>query len=83
MPRLELFGSMSCPYTREMREWLELRGTDFVEFDVESDPLAFDRMRSLLSPPYLVPLLVDDGKVLQKGWQGHGCVVDFKVSTSG
>lgn len=82
MVKLELFGTRRCPYTRDMREWLELRGTDFVEFDVESDPLAFDRMRSLSRPPYTVPLLVQDGRVMQNGWQGRGCVVDFKVGAS-
>ena len=82
MPKLELFGATRCPYSREMREWLELRGADFVEFDVESDPLAFDRMRALIDPPYTVPLLVEDGKVLQKGWQGRGCVVESKVRSS-
>ena len=31
-----------CPYTREMREWLELRGAEFVEYDVEADRAARD-----------------------------------------
>jgi len=65
-----------------MREWLELRGADFVEFDVESDALAFDRMRALFDPPYTVPVLVEDGKVLQKGWHGRACVVESKVRSS-
>ena len=33
--RFELYGSASCPYTREMREWLEWTGREFVEYDVE------------------------------------------------
>jgi len=33
MKRLELYGTPDCPYTRDMREWLELRGSDFVEYD--------------------------------------------------
>ena len=44
---LELFGTASCPYTREMREWLEWRGCDFVEYDVEADRDALARMREL------------------------------------
>ena len=35
--KVELFGAASCPYTREMREWLEWKGTEFVEYDVEAD----------------------------------------------
>ena len=37
MPNLELYGTASCPYTSEMREWLEWKGSEFAEFDVETD----------------------------------------------
>ena len=47
MPMLELFGAASCPHTREMREWLEWRGCDFVEYDVEANRGALARMREL------------------------------------
>jgi len=75
MPKLELFGSASCPHTREMREWLEWRGDDFVEYDVEADPSARERMRILTGGQRTVPVLVDAGKVVQIGWQGRGCIV--------
>ena len=29
MPNLELYGTASCPYTSEMREWLEWKGSEF------------------------------------------------------
>ena len=44
MPKTELFGTASCPYTREMREWLEWKSRDFVEYDVEADAEAYARM---------------------------------------
>ena len=47
MPVLELFGTAGCPHTREMREWLEWRGCDFLEYDVELDRAALARMREL------------------------------------
>jgi glutaredoxin len=75
MPSLELYGTASCPYTREMREWLEWKGKDFEEYDVETSPEARERMRALAQAPYTVPLLVEDGKVIEVGWQGRGCVV--------
>lgn len=75
MAKLEIFGSAGCPHTREMREWLEWRGEEFVEYDVESDPAASARMSALTGGQRLVPVLVDDGKVVQIGWQGRGCVV--------
>lgn len=76
MAKLELFGTATCPYTREMREWLEWRGREFVEYDVESDSAARDRMRSLVGGQRMVPVLVEENKVIQIGWQGRGCMVE-------
>jgi glutaredoxin len=73
--RLELYGAARCPYTRDMRDWLEFNRRDFVEFDVEADPAARQRMRELDGSPRQVPVLVEDGKVVQVGWQGRGCPV--------
>ena len=39
-PALSCIGTASCPYTRDLREWLEMRRTEFIEYDVESDPAA-------------------------------------------
>lgn len=78
MAQFELFGSASCPYTTEMREWLEWRRVEFAEYDVEADPRALERMRTLSDGQRTVPVLVEDGKVIQVGWQGRGCVVSGK-----
>lgn len=75
MASLELYGAARCPYTSEMREWLDWQGEDFTEYDVEADGEACERMRHISQTPLTVPLLVRDGKVVQVGWQGRGCVV--------
>lgn len=75
MAKLELYGTRSCPYTQEMREWLEFRGTEFVEFDVDADRDARERIRTLANGQRTVPILVEDGKISQIGWQGRGCVL--------
>jgi glutaredoxin len=75
MANLELYGTASCPFTSEMREWLEWKNREFVEYDIDQDSSARKRMRQLAQPPFTVPLLVEDGKVIQVGWQGRGCVV--------
>ena len=49
MAKLELFGAARCPHTEEMREWLEWKGSDFVEYDVEADAEA--RRRRVRSSP--------------------------------
>src|SRR3954447_12865223 len=59
MKHVELYGTSSCPYTRDMREWLELRGADFVEYDVETDRLARERMRRVAGAARTVPVLVE------------------------
>ena len=75
MPKFELFGTASCPYTQEMRDFLEWRGEDFVEYDVEFDAEARARMLQLVDGQRTVPVLTEDGKVTQIGWQGRGCIV--------
>jgi glutaredoxin len=74
--RLELYGTARCPHTQEMREWLEWKRSAFVEYDVEADPEARHRMGVLAAGQRSVPLLVEDGKVIQIGWQGRSCMVD-------
>lgn len=78
MARLELYGTARCPHTGEMREWLEWKRREFVEYDVEVDPAARARMREFSGGQRTVPVLIEDGKVVQVGWQGHGCTVDLE-----
>ena len=40
--------------------------------------LQFARMRELTGGQRNVPLLPEDGKVLQVGWQGRSCIVDVE-----
>lgn len=75
MAKLELYGTARCPHTSEMRDWLEWKRRDFVEYDVEADRAARGRMREISGGQRTVPILVEDGKVVQVGWQGHGCMV--------
>jgi glutaredoxin len=72
---LELYGSPHCPFTRELREWLEWTGRDFTEYNVDADPEANARMRTLNKGGRNVPVLIEDGKVIQVGWQGRSCIV--------
>ncbi len=76
MAKLELFGAARCPYTQEMREWLEWKRSDFVEYDVEADAAARQRMREVAAGERSVPVLVENGKVVRVGWQGRSCMVD-------
>lgn len=76
MAKLELFGTATCPYTREMREWLEWKRRDFVEYDIDEDSAARERLLMLAQGQRTVPVLVEDNKVVQIGWQGRGCAIN-------
>jgi glutaredoxin 3 len=73
--RRELYGTRSCPYTAELREELEFRGVEFVEYDVEDDCEALRRMTELCGGGGAVPVLVEDGRVAQVGFGGRSCYV--------
>jgi glutaredoxin 3 len=59
-----------------MRDWLEFRRKDFIEYDVEADADARQRMRELTGGQRSVPILMEDWKVSQIGWQGRCCMLD-------
>ena len=81
MAAYELYGTATCPHTEEMRDWLEFRRCEFEEFDVDLDPAAFERMQSITDGQRSVPVLVEDGKVVQIGWQGRSCVAGGHASS--
>jgi glutaredoxin len=72
---LELYATGSCPYCAELRDELEDGGREFVEFDVEADLGARARLLELTKGSALVPVLVEDGRVVQIGMQGRGCYI--------
>ncbi|MFY9780694.1 MAG: Uxx-star family glutaredoxin-like (seleno)protein [Candidatus Baltobacteraceae bacterium] len=72
---LELYATRSCPYCAELRDELEDAGRAFVEYDVEADLGARARLSELTKGSALVPVLVEDGRVVQVGMQGRGCYI--------
>lgn len=76
MAKLELYGTARCPHTQEMREWLEWQRRDFVEYDVDANAAARHRLCDLAKGQRSVPVLVEDDKVVQIGWQGRTCMIE-------
>jgi glutaredoxin len=74
--RLELYGTARCPHTQEMREWLEWQRKDFVEYDVDKDTTARQRLHTLSGGQRSVPVLVEDDKIIRIGWEGRTCVIE-------
>ncbi len=76
MAKLELYGTTRCPYTQELRDWLEWQRRDFVEYNVDVDREARRRLSELVGGQRNVPVLIEDNKVIQIGWQGRTCMVE-------
>jgi mycoredoxin len=74
MTLLELYGASHCPFTGELREQLEWEGRTFVEYDVDTDAAARERLVTITGGR-MVPALVEDGRVVAVGWRGRGCAV--------
>ena len=72
---IELYTTAGCPYSEAAREDLEWRGVKFVEYDVERDPEARERMLGITGGNRTVPVIVEEGKPAQIGWMGRGCTV--------
>jgi len=72
---IELFTSSGCPWSAAAREDLEWRGVEFIEYDVEQDSQARERMLQLTGGVRTVPVLVEEGKQVQVGWMGRGCPI--------
>jgi glutaredoxin 3 len=72
---VELYATASCPYSAAARDDLEWRGVEFVEYDVERDRKAYERMLELTGGDRTVPVIVERGKPVQVGWMGQGCFV--------
>ena len=72
---VELYTAAGCEHSAAAREDLEWRGVDFVEYDVENDREAYERMLGITGGNRTVPVIVEEGKPVQVGWMGRGCIV--------
>lgn len=72
---IELYTTSGCPHSEAAREEFEWRGEEFVEYDVERDAEARQRMLRLTGGKRTVPVIFEEGKPVQIGWMGRGCAV--------
>lgn len=70
-----LYTAPGCQYSDAAREDLEWRGVEFVEYDVERDAAARERMLQLTGGQRTVPVILEEGKPPRIGWMGRGCTV--------
>ena len=68
-PTVEIYETSWCGYCKKAKDFFRSRGIDFVTYDIERDPEAARRMRSLTSRR-AVPYVVINGE----GIQGYSVV---------
>ncbi|MGI8650267.1 MAG: Uxx-star family glutaredoxin-like (seleno)protein [Rubrobacter sp.] len=74
-PATELYTTEGCQYSEAAREDLEWRGVEFIEYDVEKDREAYERMLAITGGKRTVPVIVEKGREPRVGWMGRGCTV--------
>ena len=72
---MELYTAAGCEFSEAARADLEYRGVAFVEYDVEKDPEARERMLGITGGIRTVPVIVEESEPAQIGWIGRGCTV--------
>ena len=72
---VELYTAAGCEFSEAAREDLEWRGVEFVEYDVEKDIEARERMLGITGGNRTVPVIAERGKPARIGWMGRGCTV--------
>jgi len=70
---VELYTTPGCPFCAAAREDLDWRGIPYVEYDVEADSQALERMLKLTGGSRTVPVIVDPNAPIRIGWMGSGC----------
>ncbi len=64
---VELYTAAGCEFSEAARADLEYRGVAFVEYDVEKDPEARERMLGITVGIRTVPVIVEESKPAQIG----------------
>ena len=80
MAKLELFGTAGCQQTQEMREWLEWRGDDFVEYDVEADLEARQECVPFRAGSEPCPSSLMEEKLFRSGGKAAAALLASKTS---
>ncbi len=61
--QVEIFTKPGCPHCHGLKHRLEHEGMPFIEYDVQSDPTALQRMLALNGGRRHVPTIVMGGQV--------------------
>jgi len=69
---VRIYTKPGCPYCAKAREYYNERGISFDERNAQDDLKFREEMLSLTNGDPTVPVIVEDGRLKQIGWEGRG-----------
>ncbi|MBX3293844.1 MAG: glutaredoxin [Acidobacteria bacterium] len=74
---LVIYSKPGCPYCDQARDHYNASNIEFIEYDAQNDPDHQRNMLELTNGDTVVPVIVEDGVVVQSGWGSppRGCVI--------
>jgi glutaredoxin 3 len=67
-----LYTKPGCPYCQKAREHYTEMGIDFDDRNAQDNPVYRKEMLSITKGDLTVPVVVENGKLKQIGWEGRG-----------
>jgi len=69
---LTIYTKPGCPYCQKAREHYNANGVPFEDRNAQDNPEYRREMLAYTGGDRTVPTIVEDGKLLQIGWEGRG-----------
>jgi len=69
---VKIYTKPGCPYCEKARVYYNERGIAFREFNAQDNMSFRKEMLAISNGDPTVPVIVEDGKLKQIGWEGRG-----------
>jgi glutaredoxin len=69
---VKIYTKPGCPYCEKARVYYNERGIAFQEFNAQDNMSFRKEMLAISNGDPTVPVIVEDGKLKQIGWEGRG-----------
>jgi glutaredoxin len=67
-----IYTKPGCPYCAKAREYYKARGIQFEDRNAQDNPVYRSEMLAITGGDPTVPVIVEDGRLKQIGWEGRG-----------
>lgn len=69
---VKIYTKPGCPYCAKAREFYNARGIAFEDLNAQDDMTLRAEMLSITDGDPTVPVIVENGRLKQIGWEGRG-----------